>query len=127
MKVGIVAIGRLGYFGMLYAKVSFLGIYLHFFFFLTSARRDFPRKRFSTWEGKRHLRAEKIVAISRSNSKKEEALKLGADVFIATGGDDPDKSQKHSRTLDLIISIVSAADMALYGYLSLLRTRGTFL
>lgn len=76
---------------------------------------------------KKALGAEKIVAISRSNSKKEDALKLGADEFIATDGDDPDWSTTHSRTLDLIISTVSAADMPLDGYLSLLRARGTFI
>ncbi|MCJ1346414.1 hypothetical protein MMC31_004630, partial [Peltigera leucophlebia] len=93
-KVGIVGVGGLGHFGILYAKA---------------------------------LGAEKIVAISRSNSKREDALKLGADDFIATDGDDPDWSLTHSRTLDLIISTVSAADMPLDGYLSLLRARGTLI
>lgn len=54
-------------------------------------------------------------------------MKLGADEFIATEGDNPDWSTTHSRTLDLIISTVSAADMPLDGYLSLLRARGTFI
>lgn len=63
--------------------------------------------------------AEKIEARSRSNNKKEDAMKLGAHEFIATWVHDRDWFQTHSRTLDLIISTVFAADMPLDGYLSL--------
>jgi len=90
-KVGIIGVGGLGHFGILFAKA---------------------------------LGADKVVAISRSTSKKADALAMGADGFIAT--DEEDKwSRKHARTLDLIISTVSGAKMPLAQYLSLLRTDGT--
>lgn len=127
-KVGIVGIGGLGHFGILYAKarLQIYFFYTRLVFFLLLL--FFPTEIFNTIvREKKALGAEKIVAISRSNSKKADALKLGADDFIATDGDDPNWSLTHSRTLDLIISTVSAADMPLDGYLSLLRTSGTLI
>ncbi|KAL1968459.1 hypothetical protein VTN77DRAFT_1988 [Rasamsonia byssochlamydoides] len=91
-RVGIVGIGGLGHFGLLFAKA---------------------------------LGAEKVVAISRSSSKKADALQMGADEFIATSEDDK-WFEKHANTLDLIVSTVSSPDMPLAGYLQLLRTNGTF-
>ncbi|KAL9621378.1 MAG: hypothetical protein Q9160_004138 [Pyrenula sp. 1 TL-2023] len=92
-KVGIVGIGGLGHFGLLWAKA---------------------------------LGCEKVVAISRSASKKADALKMGADEFIATD-DDPDWAKHHSRSLDLIVCTVSSPKMPLQGYLTLLRTNGSFI
>ena len=92
-KVGIVGIGGLGHFGILYAKA---------------------------------LGAEKVVAISRTSAKKSDALKIGADDFIATN-DDKEWSTHHARSLDLIISTVSSPHMPLEEYLMLLRTNGTFI
>ncbi|MCJ1311060.1 hypothetical protein MMC25_004730 [Agyrium rufum] len=91
-KVGIVGIGGLGHFGLLYAKA---------------------------------LGADKVVAISRSSSKKDDALKMGADDFIATG-EDKEWATHHARSLDLIVSTVSSPDMPLAEYLQLLRPKGTF-
>jgi alcohol dehydrogenase (NADP+) len=90
--VGIVGIGGIGHFGLLFAKA---------------------------------LGADKVIAISRSSSKKEDAKKLGADDFIATAEDDK-WEEKHAGTIDLIVSTVSAGDMPLSGYLSLLRPHGRF-
>ncbi|KAL6713929.1 hypothetical protein ACLMJK_008423 [Lecanora helva] len=92
-KVGIVGVGGLGHFGILYAKA---------------------------------LGADKVTAISRSVAKKDDALKLGADDFIATQ-DDPDWATHHSRSLDLIVSTVSSPKMPLEQYLMLLRTKGQFI
>ena len=92
-KIGIVGIGGLGHFGILYAKA---------------------------------LGADHITAISRTSTKKSDALKLGADTFIATQ-DDPDWSTHNARSLDLIISTVSSPHMPLEQYLTLLRTNGTFI
>lgn len=91
-KVGVVGMGGLGHFGIMFAKA---------------------------------LGAGYIVAISRSGSKKSDALAMGADEFIATDEDEnwPDTN---AMTLDLIISTVSSPDMPLEGYLSLLRINGTF-
>lgn len=92
-KVGIVGIGGLGHYGLMFAK---------------------------------ELGCEKIVAISRSSSKKEDALKMGADDFIATD-EDKDWATQHSSTLDLIVSTVSSPKMPLEQYLMLLRTNGQFI
>lgn len=72
------------------------------------------------------LGCDKVVAISRSSTKKADAMKMGADHFIATG-EDKDWAKNNSRTLDLIVSTVSAPDMPLQDYLRLLRTNGQFI
>lgn len=91
-KVGIVGVGGLGHFGILFAKA---------------------------------LGADRVVAISRKANKKEDALKLGADAYIATD-DDEDWVKNNAQSLDLIISTVSSSKMPITGYCQLLRTRGTF-
>ena len=92
-KVGIIGIGGLGHFGLLYAKA---------------------------------LGADKVVAISRSSAKKDDAQKLGADDFIATD-EDKDWSKHHAKSLDLIVSTVSSPKMPFVEYLELLRSNGTFI
>lgn len=89
--VGIVGVGGLGHFGIMFAKA---------------------------------LGADKVVAISRSSSKKEDALKMGADELIATGEDDQ-WVNKNRRSLDLIISTVGSENQPMGEYLWLLKTRGT--
>lgn len=89
--VGIIGIGGLGHFGLLFAKA---------------------------------LGADRVVAISRKASKREEALVLGADEYIATEDDD-DWAAKNKRSLDLIVNTVSNARMPYSEYLSLLKVGGT--
>ncbi len=91
-SVGIVGIGGLGHFGLLWAKA---------------------------------LGCEKVVAISRSRSKEQDAKHLGADYLVATGEDA--WAKKNSKTLDLIICTVSSPTMPLEGYLQLLKTKGRFI
>ncbi|OTA65223.1 NADP-dependent alcohol dehydrogenase C [Hypoxylon sp. EC38] len=91
--VGIVGVGGLGHFGILFAKA---------------------------------LGADKVVGISRKSDKREDALKLGADEYIATD-EDKDWAARHARSLDLIICTVSSEKMPLDGYLTLLKTKGTFI
>ena len=62
--------------------------------------------------------------ISRTNAKKDDAMKMGADRYIATD-EDKDWSQQHDNSLDLIISTVSSPNMPFAEYLSLLRPDGT--
>lgn len=69
--VGIVGIGGLGHFGVLFA--SALGA--------------------------------NVTAISHSHSKEEDAKKMGAKNFVATG--DGFDFAAHARTLDLIVSLPS--------------------
>ena len=92
-KVGIVGVGGLGHFGIIFAKA---------------------------------LGADKVTAISRSSAKKADALKMGADDFIATG-EEKDWATHHARSLDLIVSTVSSPHMPLEEYLQLLRVKGTFI
>lgn len=72
------------------------------------------------------LECDRVVGISRTSSKKADAVDgLGADAFIATG-EERDWARTHSRSLDIIICTVDAPDMPLSGYLRLLKRDGTF-
>lgn len=66
-----------------------------------------------------------VVAFSRSSQKGEDALKLGADEYIATD-DEEDWPQRHASSLDLIICTISSPHMPLQAYLGLLRPKGRF-
>jgi D-arabinose 1-dehydrogenase-like Zn-dependent alcohol dehydrogenase len=93
-KVGVVGIGGLGHFGILFAKA---------------------------------MGADKVVAISRKANKKEDALKLGADEYIATD-DEPDWAQRYNRSLDLIVSTVSSSKVCtITPYVWLVRLYLTFI
>jgi alcohol dehydrogenase (NADP+) len=92
-SVGIVGVGGLGHFGLLFAKA---------------------------------MGCDKVVAISRTGAKREDAKKMGADVFIATE-EEKDWPQKYAASLDLIVSTVSSPKMPLGAYLRLLKTRGQFI
>ncbi|KAI9055793.1 hypothetical protein LZ554_000734 [Drepanopeziza brunnea f. sp. 'monogermtubi'] len=91
-RVGIIGIGGLGHFGLLWAKA---------------------------------LGASEVVAISRSDSKKADAMKMGATKFIAT--QDEGWANKNSRSIDLLVSTVSSPDMPLAQFFQLLRTNGQFI
>ena len=67
----------------------------------------------------------RVVAFSRSMAKQEDALKLGADEYVATAAQE-DWTERHASTLDLIVCTVSGPRMPLQGYLGLLRPRGRF-
>ncbi|KAL7758403.1 hypothetical protein ACKLNR_012930 [Fusarium oxysporum f. sp. zingiberi] len=90
--VGIIGIGGLGHFGILFAK---------------------------------GLGADKVVGISRRSDKRQDALDLGADQYIATS-EDADWAKANARSLDIIICTVSSAKMPLTEYLSLLKVGGMF-
>jgi alcohol dehydrogenase (NADP+) len=91
--VGIVGVGGIGHFGVLFAKA---------------------------------LGADKVIGISRKSDKAEDAKKLGADKYISTD-EDKDWVKENARSIDLIISTVSSEKMPLEGYLSLLKTHGTYI
>ncbi|GES57498.1 alcohol dehydrogenase [Aspergillus terreus] len=90
-RVGIIGVGGLGHFGVLFAKA---------------------------------LGADKVVAISRKAAKSADALKMGADVYIATD-DEADWATKYARSLDLIVCTVSSTKMPMDEYLGLLATNGS--
>lgn len=91
--VGIVGVGGLGHFGVLFAKA---------------------------------LGADKVVGISRKADKRDDVLRLGADLYLATD-EDKDWAKHHAQSLDLIVCTVSSAKMPLDGYLNLLKTKGTLI
>lgn len=66
-----------------------------------------------------------VVAFSRSESKRADAMALGADKYVATS-DEKDWAERYAASLDLIICTVSDPRMPLQAYLSLLRPRGHF-
>lgn len=74
--------------------------------------------------GAKALGCKKIVAISRTSAKKEDAMKLGATDFIATD-ESKDWHRKYRNSLDLIVCTVSSPKMPLQRYLTLLRFEGT--
>ncbi|RMJ21209.1 alcohol dehydrogenase [Aspergillus sp. HF37] len=73
----------------------------------------------------RALGADRVVAISRKANKRDDALQLGADAYLATD-DDPDWAANNARSLDLIICTVSSSKMPLAQYIQLLRPNGSF-
>jgi alcohol dehydrogenase (NADP+) len=72
------------------------------------------------------LGCSKIVAISRSSTKKADAMTMGADHFIATD-EDKDWAKKNRNSLDLVVSTVSSPKMPLNQYLQMLRVNGQFI
>lgn len=65
----------------------------------------------------------KVTAFSRSDSKREDTLKLGADVYVNTSN--PDEMKKVEYTLDcLIVTINAAVDWI--PYLAAMRPNGAF-
>ncbi|KAL4908579.1 hypothetical protein BDW74DRAFT_147643 [Aspergillus multicolor] len=91
--VGIIGIGGLGHFGVLFAKA---------------------------------LGADRVVAISRKADKREDALKLGADEYVATA-EDTEWMANNKRTLDLIVCTVSSSKMPIQDYVGLLKVDGTMI
>lgn len=108
-RVGIVGLGGLGHYGVLFAQA---------------------------------LGADLVVAISRREAKRAEALRLGAHDYLATMPEEEDDDEKdgenqqkkkkkpewfakYAGQLDLVISTVASARAPLAGYLALLRPRGT--
>ncbi|KAK9473727.1 chaperonin 10-like protein [Dipodascopsis tothii] len=91
-KVGIVGIGGIGHFGVMFSKA--LGAH--------------------------------TVAISRTDAKKEDAFKLGADEFIRTC--DEDWAKPHKMTFDLIVNCANSdTNFDVNAYLSLLTVGGRFI
>lgn len=69
------------------------------------------------------LGAEQIVLISRSDSKKQDALALGATDVVAVA-DDPDWEKKWFKKLDFVLVTQNDANMPLDKYIKTLRPFG---
>jgi alcohol dehydrogenase (NADP+) len=72
------------------------------------------------------LGCDTVTAISRSFSKKEDAIKMGADNFIATG-EESEWWKKYADRFDLIISTISGSGFEVDKYLNLLDVNGTMI
>lgn len=64
-----------------------------------------------------------VTVFSRSESKREDAKKLGAQGFLVTSSSE--SFQKNALTFDLIINTISSADLDMASYFSLLKLDGT--
>jgi alcohol dehydrogenase (NADP+) len=64
----------------------------------------------------------KVIVFSHSPNKKEDAIKLGADEFIATG--EKDFSKPYFDKIDYILSAADAASLPLSDLLSTLKIDG---
>jgi alcohol dehydrogenase (NADP+) len=75
----------------------------------------------------RALGAEKVVVLSHSPRKRDDAFALGATDFVAASEAGEGWEQKYIRSLDVILCTASFQDtMPLAMYLSLLKVGGTF-
>lgn len=75
----------------------------------------------------RALGAKKVMVLSHSPRKRDDALALGATDFIAASEAGEGWEQQHIRSLDVILCTASFQDnMPLASYLSLLKVGGTF-
>lgn len=75
----------------------------------------------------RALDAKKVMVLSHSPRKRDDALALGATDFIAASEAGEGWEQPHIRSLDVILCTASFQDsMPLASYLSLLKVGGTF-
>ncbi len=70
-----------------------------------------------------HAMGANVTVLSRSEGKREDSLKLGADTYVNTS--DEGALKKLAGTFDLIINTVSSAQMDISSYLQTLRVDGT--
>ena len=72
------------------------------------------------------LGADRVVAFSRRGDKRADALKMGADGYVATD-EDIGWADKNATSLDLIVCTISSPHMPLQDYLKMLKYRGQFM
>ncbi|WRT70567.1 uncharacterized protein IL334_007565 [Kwoniella shivajii] len=65
-----------------------------------------------------------VTAISRSNSKKDDAMKLGVDDYIATGENLKDAFASYNRHFDLVIVTSNPPEFPINDYVSILKPKG---
>lgn len=69
----------------------------------------------------------KVVAFSRSNSKKQDALSLGADDYVATG-EDTNWVSKYEREFDVLLNCASSfTDINYQSFFGALKVQGNFI
>ncbi|PNP39585.1 hypothetical protein TGAMA5MH_08604 [Trichoderma gamsii] len=92
LLVGVIGIGGVGHFAVLFAKA---------------------------------LGAQRVVAFSRHADKRDDALALGADTYVATA-EDRNWEVENAGSLDLILCTISSSNMPLTDYITLLKRDGSF-
>lgn len=110
-KVGIIGIGGLGHFGILYAKA--LGADKIVAISRKANKKDDALK-------------VSVVPFCLSVLELTFCNQLGADEYISTD-EDSKWAEHHAKSVDLLISTVSSPNMPLEQYLQLLRVHGTFI
>ncbi|RLV96566.1 NADP-dependent alcohol dehydrogenase 7 [Spathaspora sp. JA1] len=74
-----------------------------------------------------HALGAKVVAFSRTSSKKDQAIKLGADEFVATA-EDKEWTSKYDDEFDFILNCASGIDgLNLSDYLGVLKVDSKFI
>lgn len=73
----------------------------------------------------RAMGADLVLAVSRKEAKREEALRLGAHDYLASEEGGKGWFKKYYGQLDLLVSTVASAKAPIRAYLSLLKPRGT--
>lgn len=73
----------------------------------------------------RAMGADQVIAISRREGKRAQALQLGADDYLATEDGGKGWFKKYYGQLDLLISTVASSRAPMKGYLALMKRRGT--
>ncbi|KAH7033026.1 putative zinc-binding alcohol dehydrogenase [Microdochium trichocladiopsis] len=68
--------------------------------------------------------ADRVVAISRKRSKRDEVLALGADDYIATDEDEK-WDRKYRGKLDLVVSTIASSKAPTGSYLKMLKYKGS--
>lgn len=72
-----------------------------------------------------HAIGAKVIAFSRSSNKKDQAIKMGAHEFIATG-EEKNWVEKYDDSFDFILNCASGSDLSLDEYLSVLKVDAKF-
>lgn len=72
------------------------------------------------------LGADRVVGISRSESKRDEVLRMGADDYIATA-ERLDWVTEYTGAFDIIINTIGTSKVPFNQYLSLVSLDGTFI
>ncbi|CAK7894647.1 NADP-dependent alcohol dehydrogenase 7 [[Candida] anglica] len=72
-----------------------------------------------------HALGANVIAFSRSSSKKDQAVTMGASTFIATG-EEKDWTTTYDDKFDFILNCASGTDLDLDSYLSVLKVDAKF-
>ena len=67
-----------------------------------------------------------VFSRGEGKSKRDDALEMGAEGFVVTGGEDQGWVEEWAGKFDVVICTVGAENMPINSYMGLVRTKGTF-